>query len=108
MHKKQATLVGAVTLFLAAAWILVPLRCYARLKVVRRLGFDDWMMVVALVRWTPGLITQRSLTDRIPQALFTVDCAFGLKLTQLGMGLHVEQPVELAYIVCARVKSQIP
>jgi len=34
---------------LCVAWIFVPLRCYARLKVIRVLAIEDWLMVAALV-----------------------------------------------------------
>lgn len=36
------------------AWISVGLRCYVRLKFVKSFGWDDGLMVLALVRLSLG------------------------------------------------------
>lgn len=49
LSERQQTIVAVVSLFVILSWVLVPLRCYARLKVVRRLAVEDWIMILALV-----------------------------------------------------------
>ena len=49
MQGRASTVVGVLVALLCVAWVFVPLRCYARLKVVRNLAIEDWLMVVALV-----------------------------------------------------------
>ncbi|GAB7345747.1 hypothetical protein MBLNU457_4018t1 [Dothideomycetes sp. NU457] len=80
---KQNTIVAVVSLFVVTSFFLVPLRCYARLKVVRRLALEDWFMVLALV-------------------LFTIEAGVLYKLVALGLGRHQaglpEADIEQAYL----------
>ncbi|PNS17117.1 hypothetical protein CAC42_7171 [Sphaceloma murrayae] len=49
---KGAEFLACCIICLVVSWIAVPLRCYARRRVIARLAAEDWLMVVAQVLFT--------------------------------------------------------
>ncbi|KAK2044501.1 hypothetical protein LZ31DRAFT_541807 [Colletotrichum somersetense] len=48
-ENRKVTIVGLIATFLVLAWICVGLRVYTRVCVVRTPGWDDFVVVIALV-----------------------------------------------------------
>jgi len=43
-------MIGVASAFIALSWLAVSLRVYVRGVMIRSFGWDDWLMLVALVR----------------------------------------------------------
>jgi hypothetical protein len=78
--------VGVYTLFTALTTIAVFLRVYCRTRIVKKLGWDDWLAVAAWVRETSSSAV--SGADISPQAVFMCFVAFAIKGTHHGTGQH--------------------
>ncbi|KAF4550901.1 Hypothetical protein D9617_15g042540 [Elsinoe fawcettii] len=52
MEGRAAGFLACCIICLLMTWVAVPLRCYARRKVISRLAAEDWIMVVAQVLFT--------------------------------------------------------
>lgn len=54
MVDQSAALCGVAAAFVALSSISVALRCYVRLRIVKAFGWDDFVMILALVFFLPG------------------------------------------------------
>lgn len=50
---KGPTVIGVNVAFAGLALVCVTLRSYARLRIVRHFGLEDWFMVLSMVRHAP-------------------------------------------------------
>lgn len=53
MGDQSASLYGVAVTFVALSSISVALRCYVRLRVVKAFGWDDFVMILAMVFLLP-------------------------------------------------------
>lgn len=60
---KAPELIASVSVFLPLAIAAVALRIWVRVKLIRNFGWDDIMMIVALVRFpAPSLLPHSKVT----------------------------------------------
>lgn len=99
------------TIFLGISFIAVCLRCFARLWVVRAFGWDDAMMVFAMVSETTELCKTNVDVLRTPQMLNILFALCGIVGSLYGIGqkslpLLARGTAETAMFVCVpRVDS---
>lgn len=55
LEGRSETIFIVTTIFLGISFIAVCLRCFVRIKIVRAFGWDDALMVFAMVRISPPL-----------------------------------------------------
>lgn len=57
LRSQARGLLGISLVFAVCTWVAVGLRCYVRLRLLKRFGVDDGVMVLTLVGnpWTDGL-----------------------------------------------------
>jgi hypothetical protein len=60
VNDKGASIIGVTAGFLALSLVAVCLRCYVRLRIVKAFGWDDGIMVGAMV----SLFTTRSYAPK--------------------------------------------
>jgi hypothetical protein len=73
--------------FFAAAAIVVLLRCYVRIRVLRVFGIDDWVMLGAMASLLPAFLLSRILTFQ--QAFCTATFACFVVRVHFGLGHHL-------------------
>lgn len=63
---EPARLIAVVSVGLAITSVLVPLRCYVRLRVMKNFGIDDWFLILAQVGITSIYNAPRADLPDIP------------------------------------------
>jgi hypothetical protein len=89
-------------LFAAIAIIIVSVRCYVRLKVIRRVGIDDWLILLTLVSPTiPSGIRISPILIFFSQALALGDSSFCSVAVHWGLGRHIQflTPEQIKYSI---------
>ena len=51
-HDRNNAMIGVASACLALSWIVVSLRVYVRGIMIRSFGWDDWLILVALLFFT--------------------------------------------------------
>jgi hypothetical protein len=60
LEGRSQTIFIVTTIFLGISFIAVCLRCFVRLKLVKAFGWDDTLMVCAMVNERPWLYAELS------------------------------------------------
>jgi hypothetical protein len=89
--------------FGALAWFAVSLRLYVRLKLVKCFGWDDGLMVLALV-CISSLDHLPDLADSNLQVFYTVFCACMITASHYGTGKHEANLTHEAIVIALRVR----
>lgn len=55
LEGRSVTIFIVTTIFLGISFVAVCLRCFVRLRLVKAFGYDDALMVFAMVRLIPWL-----------------------------------------------------
>lgn len=71
-----------VGVFLSVTWIAVALRLWVRGRLIKSIGWDDWMMLLTNVGFPGSMASLSSLI--LLQTIFTLYCAFTLEIMQAG------------------------
>jgi len=76
-------LYGCTIAFMVTSTVAVALRMYVRSFILKKIGYDDWALVLALVSQLALLTccTDRACTDK-NQAMFFIDCGVSIALYQ--------------------------
>ena len=92
-ENRAPALIGVMITGLVISLVVLSLRFWAKTRIVRKVGADDWMMLLSFVSCLEDPVTRilaesSSMTDSIPQIFLC--CAFGLlgSATHYGLGKH--------------------
>lgn len=104
LEGRSQTIFVVTTIFLGISFIAVCLRCFVRLKIVRAFGWDDTLMVFAMVNGPSSPSNGAAFTDT-SQALNILFALCGITGALYGMGqrsrvLLQRGTMETAMFVC--------
>lgn len=77
VNDKGASIIGVTAGFLALSLVAVCLRCYVRLRIVKAFGWDDGIMVGAMVSLFTTVPMRRS---RIPPKLIDLGAEYSFRV----------------------------